>query len=207
MNLVFLPATAPGDTSYGSMPRRLDCAPAATIRHVEYPRLVWYNAAVRESAIAQIRAWGVSPVVLVGFSKSGLGAWNMTRAIPDEVAATLLFDAPVARESCPPWGTAPFYADDAAWQEDLPIRAVEPFAASMPAQHRLVLVAGPQFGDDMGMLSHALDRIGHAHTLVDGTAYRHHWNSGWIDSALSALVDGRHAEHGPCAPPSQDLLT
>ena len=74
MDIVFLPATDPGDTTCGTIPKELAGYPDASVRQVRYPALVWYNDAVRKEAVAQIRACGAAPVVLVGSSKSGLGA-------------------------------------------------------------------------------------------------------------------------------------
>ena len=142
VNLVFLPATAPEDRTYGAIPEQLADYPDAAIRQVRFPTMVWYNERIRREAMAQIRAWGNAPIILVGFSKSGLGAWHVARAIPDLVAGTLIFDAPVARAALPPWGTQPFYADDEAWQRDLPLRHVQAFDAAMPKTHRLVLISG-----------------------------------------------------------------
>ncbi len=193
LHLVFLPATDPGDATFGAPPRALPGRPEAVLHAVRFPRIVWYNAAVRAEAIAQIRALGAGPFVLVGFSKSALGAWNIARAIPHSVAATILFDGPVARPDLPPWGTAPFYSGDAAWRADLPLHSVAEFHDNLPAAHRLVLVSGELFHDEMQALSEALARAGRAHVFLPRPRLRHHWNSGWLEEALDALP-------GPAAP-------
>ena len=112
MNLAFLPATEPTDKTYGGVPEKIDGFLDISIHSIQYSELVWYNERIRDKAIAQIRTLNVSPVVLVGFSKSGLGAWNIARTIPDLISGTIIFDAPVAREALPPWGTGSFYEDD-----------------------------------------------------------------------------------------------
>lgn len=188
MNLVFLPATAPGDTTYGGVPEQIAGFPDATIHTIQYPRLVWYNAAVCDEAIAQIRSLDLASIVLIGFSKSGLGAWNIARRIPDLVRATIIFDAPMARQVLPPWGTAPFYADNAAWQADLPLNTLDQFAAAMPASHQLILIAGPGFADEMHTLSQALSVAGHRHPFLSCERLSHHWNAGWIEEGLRRLA-------------------
>ena len=187
MHIVFLPATEPGDLTYGEPPRLIATHPEARLHHVSFPRMVWYNRRICQQAIVQIRALKARGVVLVGFSKSGLGAWNIARAIPRLVRRTVIFDAPVARASLPPWETAAYYADDAAWQEDLPIRGVDAFRAAMPATHSLVLISGAAFHDEMLALSRALAQAGAAHTFLARPGRPHHWNSGWIEEGL----DGR----------------
>lgn len=184
MNIVFLPATEPDDETYGRIPDRIAVCPGATIRAVHFPTLVWYNAAVRREAIAQIRAMGDEPVTLVGFSKSGLGAWNIARVIPDRVAATVIFDAPMVRLQKPPWGTDPFYADDAAWQMDVPALTIPEFRAAVPAAHRLVLISGANFHDEMVAMAGALTAQGVSPVFLPRPDLRHHWNSGWLEEGL-----------------------
>lgn len=188
MELVFLPATAPGDQTFGAVPPQIPSYPDATVRQVHYPSLVWYNRIVQEQAIAQIQSWGVDPVVLIGFSKSGLGAWNIARRIPDRVSATIIFDAPVARDALPPWGTAPFYSDDAAWQEDLPLRTCRPFQLAMPSHHRLVLISGANFHSEMCTLSNKLAGMGMEHVFQPRPEMKHHWNSGWPQEGLNDIT-------------------
>ena len=189
LNLALLPATEPGDKTFGEIPDRIGAHPRTSVLRVSYPTLVWYNKTVRDEAIAQIRAWGVTPVVLVGFSKSGLGAWNIARMIPDLVSGTIIFDAPVARKRLPPWGTAPFYGDDRTWQDDLPICTTQEFAQVMPHSHRLVLIAGAAFHEEMRALSQALLQIGCEHVFLDRWDTKHDWNSGWLEEGLSVLLE------------------
>ena len=189
MNIIFLPATEPSDTTYGAVPEKLADWPDARIYTVQYPHLVWYNKRIRNDATAQIRSLNASPLVLVGFSKSGLGAWNIARSIPDLVSGTIIFDAPVARDALPSWGTAPFYEDDSSWQQDLPLRTIGDFYSDMPETHRLVLISGPSFHDEMCQLSGALSNIGLEHAFLSRSGLAHHWNSGWIEEGLNEMVE------------------
>lgn len=188
MNLVFLPATDPEDTTYGSIPQRIEGYPDVALYPLYFPHLVWYNKPVRDQAIRQIEALQLSSFVLVGFSKSGLGAWNIARSMPDRVEATLIFDAPVARTEVPPWGTTGFYPNREMWLADLPIRSVSDFKAAMPAKHRLILIAGANFPDEMSALSQALTTANAEHTFLSRPHLIHHWNSGWIKEGLGVLT-------------------
>lgn len=187
MDLVFLPATDPHDRTYGVIPERIDSYPYVTIHQVRFPAMVWYNQTVRDQAIRQIDAMHLASIVLVGFSKSGLGAWNIARALPGRLAATIIFDAPAAREELPPWSTAAFYPDNAAWLADLPIRHVAEFKTALPKGHRLILISGANFHDEMSALLRALTDAGIAHTFLPRPHLKHHWNSGWIEEALALL--------------------
>lgn len=187
-HVVFLPATDPNDARYGVAPARLKGFSRLAFHHVRFPTMVWYNAAVRQAAMAQIKALGLPALVLVGFSKSGLGAWNIARALPECVAATVIFDAPATLERRPGWKAEDFYADDAAWQADLPCRLVPEFKAAMPAAHRLVLVSGAAFHPAMSRLSNLLADATVPHTFLARPAMPHHWQAGWIEEALGVVM-------------------
>ena len=185
--LVFLPATEPGNCNYGEIPESVALFPELAVRQVHYPKLVWYNREVQDEAIAQIRTWNMSSIILAGFSKSGLGAWNIARQIPELVAGTIIFDAPVARDTLPPWETAPFYKDDAAWQEDLPLRTCGHFKTAMRTDHRLVLISGAAFHPEMCILSDKLSGMGMRHVFLPRPDMKHHWNAGWIEEGLNTM--------------------
>jgi len=188
-DLILLPATEPTDKTCGTIPERIDAYPAASLRQVHYPAMVWYNEAVRNEAIAQIRAFDLGSVILVGFSKSGLGAWNIARTIPDRISATIIFDAPVARHELPPWGTAPFYDSDESWHKDVPVRTVEEFEAAVPRTHKLVLISGEGFHKEMCLLAGALSKTTVSYVFLPRPHLRHHWQSGWIEDGLNALLE------------------
>ena len=187
MNFIFLPATVPGDETYGVTPERIEGFSADSVHAIRFPDQVWYNAVVCRDAIAQIDALGRDPATLIGFSKSGLGAWNIARAIPERVACTIIFDAPVARDILPPWDTQAFYADDAAWQQDLPLRTLDAFKAAMPEKHLLILISGANFHDEMHTLSEALGKHGVRHVFLPRPDLKHHWQSGWIEAGLDVM--------------------
>jgi len=196
-HLVFLPATEPDDRTFGTIPTRIRGRDHVRAHQVRFRTMVWYSRPVRDDAIGQILALGVSPIVLIGFSKSGLGAWNIAMELPQRVAATVIFDAPVAAETSQPWNLSPFYRDREEFLADLPIRRVAEYARVMPAAHPLVLVAGEQFHDQMGRLSAVLREAGIAHEFLARPGMKHHWRSGWIEEALDrALGRPGPAAHG-----------
>ena len=188
INLIFLPATDPNDLTYGTVPKSLSVNCDVCIHQVYFPKLAWYNKKIREQAIGQIKNINVPRKVLVGFSKSGLGAWNIALSIPDEIIGTIIFDAPVARETLPPWGTKDFYSNDEEWKADLPIRHVMEFKSALPEKHRLILVSGANFQDEMSRLSRALLDANVHHTFRYRPEMKHHWQSGWIEEALNLLT-------------------
>ena len=110
------------------------------------------------------------------------------RETPDIVSATIIFDAPVARQQLPPWQTDAFYTSHTEWQKDLPANTIPGFASAMPPNHRLVLISGKNFHEEMSAFSQALDEAGLAHAFLSRPHMMHHWNSGWIEHGLSTLL-------------------
>lgn len=189
-NIVFLPATDPGDTTFGAAPEIIKGHPSASIHQLNYQTVVWYNETIRTEAIRQIERLGIDSIILVGFSKSGLGAWNIARAIPDRIAGTIIFDAPVAGEDRRQWRTGPFYRDDTSWLKDLPIQTIREFQTVMPKAHKLVLISGESFHQEMCTLSQAIAGTGLEHVFLPHPHLKHHWNSGWIEEGLNELLGG-----------------
>lgn len=180
---VFLPATDPSDKRYGEPPREVGGRPAVV---PQFDREVWYNEAVCAEVVRQLEAVP-GPFVLAGFSKSALGAWHLTRLLPDRVAATVLFDGPVARQEPPPWNTADFFPDAASWQALLPINTVDDFLREVPADHRLVQVAGALFHAEMRELDLLLGQRGASRIFLAEPLRPHRWDSGWIEAAQQKL--------------------
>jgi len=181
--IVFLPATAPDNFQYGTMPVAVPGVPANRLHHVRFPRQVWYNRQVRAAAIAQIKALNVGPVVLVGFSKSGNGALGIALDQPDLVSGLLIFDAPVCHSELPPWETVDFYTP-ATWRPDLPANRISELKCWFNGPRRLVLVSGANFSDDMtafaALLGGALPQL----RFIVNPTRAHHWNSGWVEDFL-----------------------
>ena len=187
-NLVLLPATEPRDETYGIMPDKIEAYPTASTHQIRFPTMVWYNKATRGETVSQIRSLGVESIILIGFSKSGLGVWNVAREIPDLVSGMIIFDSPAIRLESPMPETNPYYDSPAAWREDVPILTIERFEAVMPKTSRLVLISGESFHDEMCKLADALADTGINYLFLQRRHLKHHWRSGWIEEGLKALT-------------------
>lgn len=193
--VVFLPATDPADRRFGDIPRTLALPHAVGVHVVRFDRQVWYNAAVRKEARAQIAGFGPEAVILVGFSKSGLGAISLFLEIPEHVSALVVFDAPVAHRSLPPWGAEAFY-DQESWLADLPLSHCDRLKERLTCGKRLILISGANFHQDMAAFSRALTEAGVGHVFLPRPHLAHHWNSGWIEEGLPVALDSGQASAG-----------
>jgi len=123
--------------------------------------------------------------ILIGFSKSGLGAINIGCVMPYFFSHIIVFDAPLVRRQLPPWDTKGFYSSDAQWQRDLPARKVAQIAQ---CPWRLVLISGEAFGDEMRDFSLLLNSCGYKHEFIASPKRKHSWNSGWIELGLKRAL-------------------
>ncbi len=191
MDIVYLPATEPDNETYGRPPREFRGHPDVNVHEVSYPHLVWYNQDVRAEARRQIEAMPMDRCVLVGFSKSGLGAWHLTREMPQRITATIIFDAPVATAQIPlKWGAGPFY-DEQTWTRDLPVHGIGEFRRAVSTEHRLILISGASFHAEMERLSRELTESGLVHTCLQRQDIRHHWEAGWVELGLTECTESR----------------
>ena len=184
MDVIFLPATEPGDTTFGQAPQEV---PIGRVHHVRFPHLVWYNKAYQAATVQQIQRLTDQPFLLIGFSKSGLGAWNIIDQLGPHLQGVLIFDAPMARQQLPPWGTQPFYQTDADWLADLPIRNAARLT-QIPDLPAIVLTSGSNFHDEMAACSDHLQTIGLSHTFDPQPDRPHHWTSGWLENGIELLM-------------------
>lgn len=214
--LVFLPATAPGDLRFGQPQLSPAVADRWSARTLRFDRQVWYAPAVRRRVLEQIArgegavlgpagvvggvaggadksacapaAWE-PPVVVVGFSKSGLGAFHILLEGAGLVAGALVFDAPLCWDAQIPasWQIGSDYRDEAAWRADLPERHIGRLAGRQPGRCSLVLVGGALFTEPMARFSAGLVSAGVGHGFVDMRTHRHCWSTDWLEAGLAVL--------------------
>jgi hypothetical protein len=181
-----LPATEPGDATYGATPDSLPGV-ADPVHAIRFEHEVWYNAGIRADVVRQVRASApVGRRVGIGFSKSGLGVLGVSLDVPDLFDAILVFDAPLTLRLQPPWNTAAFY-DQESWEQDLPILHLDRVRRLL-ARVRLVHVAGRNFVAQHDEFHAALAMGGSHYVYHRAEELAHHWNSGWLDRYLPELA-------------------
>lgn len=192
MKVIVLPATDPADTRYG----RIDhdglavAFPSASFHCIHFDRMVWYTEEVRAEAYRQIDAIlsvaSNAPVCLVGFSKSGVGAFNLVLDHPSVFAHVVIFDAPLTNRDRSKYGMTAFYASDEALAADDPLARLE--QGSVVGSTSFILVSGEAFADQMGKAANSLRGLNVPHRwLRGGDLYAHRWDSGWLENSLKAI--------------------
>jgi enterochelin esterase-like enzyme len=124
--------------------------------------------------------------VLVGFSKSGYGAFSLLLRHPDQFGTAVAWDAPLALGSPrSDWGMPKIYGSNANFANYRVTKLIERQASIlMGGPARLILAGSSTFRADHAQVRRQLERLGVPHEFVDGPRHAHAWGSGWLPAAI-----------------------
>ncbi len=205
--LFVLPVEAELQTRYGDGMRTMKALDAAN-RHglvliaPSFSGLPWYcdhptNRRLRqESYLLEV----VVPVVedlyphevkhrgLLGFSKSGWGAFSLLLRHPEAFGAAVAWDAPFLM-SKPTYGMAAIVGTQTNFERYRIPTLLEQRAEAVRGRQRLAHFGYGNFRQHHQQLHALMDRLRIPHGYADGPKRRHHWDGGWVEDALR-LMDG-----------------
>ncbi len=132
--------------------------------------------------------------LLVGFSKSGWGAWSLLLRHPEKFAKAAAWDAPLMQAAPDRFGMGPIFGTQANFERYRLSKLVRERAALLRGKIRLVLTGYyASFRSHHVEMHGILEDLRIPHEYRDGPKRRHHWESGWLDEAVSLLVNGTPA--------------
>jgi arylsulfatase A-like enzyme len=124
--------------------------------------------------------------LLLGFSKSGVGANSLILRNPDTFGKALAFDAPLMRETLAK-GSEVFATQENFEKYCVP-KLLQEHAKTFAGEKRLILL-GKGFLHGQHQQAHALmDKLNIAHEYREGTQRKHTWDSGWVPEAVELLL-------------------
>lgn len=126
--------------------------------------------------------------LLVGFSKSGWGAWSLLLRHPEMFAAAAAWDAPLMETQAKRYGMGPIFGSDENFQKYRIDKLIERRAKDWGDRPRLVLTGYGNFRRHHQQAHELLARLKTPHIYRDGPQRRHHWESGWLDEAVELLL-------------------
>lgn len=127
--------------------------------------------------------------LLVGFSKSGWGAWSLLLRHPDVFDRAAAFDAPLMMNAPGKYGSGPIFGSVDNFRQYhisnlLEQRAVE--LRKSPA--RLMLIGRGNFQSEHVQIHDRLESATIPHAWIDGEEREHSWHSGWLPEAFEWLT-------------------
>lgn len=127
--------------------------------------------------------------LLVGFSKSGWGAWSLLLRHPDVFGRAAAWDAPLQMNEPGRFGSGPIFGGAENFRRYQVSQLLAERAAMLRTKPtRLILLGYGGFRDDHLNTHKQLDELEIPHVYRDGPARKHDWHSGWFREACELLL-------------------
>ena len=132
--------------------------------------------------------------LLLGFSKSGCGAFTLLLRNPQTFGYAASWDAPLMMRPSDlgKYGSKIHFGTPEQFAKYLPTELCKAQAAALQAKTRLVLTGSDGFDKDTRGMHEWLTQLKVAHMYHPDWSYKHHWETGWVGplaDALMALVE------------------
>jgi len=127
--------------------------------------------------------------LLVGFSKSGWGAFSLLLRHPDTFGKAAAWDAPLAMSQPNRYGMEQIFATQENFEPYRITRLLRERAASFQTGNRLVHLGYGNFRDQHLEVEALLQELGLSHVFRDGPPRQHAWDSGWLPEAVQLLME------------------
>jgi enterochelin esterase-like enzyme len=122
---------------------------------------------------------------LLGFSKSGWGAWTLLLRHPDLFVRAVAWDAPFMLDT---FGHEKLCGTQANFETFMPSRLVKTHGPKLGNGTRLIMIGYDAHRSHHLSMHELLRQVGIPHTHIDGPHRAHHWHSGWVEEAVQILL-------------------
>lgn len=125
---------------------------------------------------------------LLGFSKSGWGAWTLLLRHPDVFSKAAAWDAPLMMDKPGEYGSGDIFGTQNNFDGHRVSKLLEDKADKFQKDKRLILLGYGNFRAEHEKAHALMDKLKVAHEYRDGPARKHDWHSGWMKEAVELLV-------------------
>ena len=126
--------------------------------------------------------------LLLGFSKSGWGAWTLLLRHPEVFGRAAAWDAPLTTMQFGKFQSGPIFGSEENFLEYDVTRLLRARGASLGKEPRLILLGKGSFADDTAATHALLETLAVPHAYLDGPQRKHDWHSGWVSEAVDLLL-------------------
>jgi enterochelin esterase-like enzyme len=127
--------------------------------------------------------------LLLGFSKSGWGAWSLLLRHPKLIGRAAAWDAPMMMPDLEKYGTKEIFGNQEAFGEYRISEMLVNKASSIGEGNRLLLTGYGAFRQDHQRVHALLDQLNISHEYRDGPQRKHDWHSGWLTELVELLLE------------------
>lgn len=136
--------------------------------------------------------------LLLGFSKSGWGAYSLLLRHPDTFGKAAAWDAPLMMDKPGAYGSGDIFGTADNFAGYRVSKLLEDNPAKFQKESRFVLLGYGNFRDHHKQAHELMDKLKVPHEYRDGPARKHDWHSGWVKEAAEFLLpapkDGKQPE-------------
>jgi hypothetical protein len=129
---------------------------------------------------------------LVGFSKSGWGAWTLLLRHPQTFGRAAAWDAPMMMDHPGEWGSSPIFGTKKNFELYRVTNLLRAHAAELRSSTRnpprLILTGYAAFRNDHEQVHALMKELGVPHVYRDGPERKHDWRSGWVEESVMLLL-------------------
>ncbi len=204
-----LPVEAKNETRYGDglaeiKKLKLHNKRQAIFVAPTFSHLPWYADHPTDSTIRQEeyflkvvvplieRSYPVDPRpegrLLLGFSKSGWGAWSLLLRHPELFGRAAAWDAPLMTDRLGKYGMTAIFGDQVSFENYRIIDLLRATAPQLRERKRLILTGYGGFHREHEQAHKLLDELSIMHEYRDGPERKHDWHSGWVAEAVDLLL-------------------
>ena len=126
--------------------------------------------------------------LLLGFSKSGNGAFTLLLRHPTLFGRAVAFDSPLNQAKPDNFGMGPIYGTPENFEKYRIPDLLRQHAAELGAEKRLAMVGHVSFPQHHHAIHELLDQLKISHHFRDEKKPRHHWDADWLAAAVEFLV-------------------
>jgi len=127
--------------------------------------------------------------LLVGFSKSGWGAFSLLLRHPDRFAKAAAWDAPLAMSQPNRYGMQEIFATQENFEGYRITSLLKQRAGELRTGSRLIHLGYGNFREQHLAVESLLNELQISHVFRDGPQRPHAWDSGWLPEAVQRLVE------------------
>ena len=126
--------------------------------------------------------------LLIGFSKSGWGAFSLLLRHPDKFGKAAAWDAPLMKQQPNQFGMGPIFGTQENFEQYRISSLFRRQADRFRDQPRLIHMGYDAFRQHHLEAEDLLDELKVAHVFRDGPQRKHAWSSGWLPEAVELLT-------------------
>ena len=126
--------------------------------------------------------------LLLGFSKSGWGAWTMLMRHPELFGKAAAFDAPMMMDKHDRFGAGPIFGTPENWEGYRIGKLLERNGDEIGKVKRLILLGVGNFKADHEKIHLLMEGKKMPHVYTDGPVRKHDWHSGWVTEGVEDLL-------------------